>query len=450
MRLFLSCFVGAWPLVCLASPLSNTGTQDIITSVSSVAGVTFATPGDIATQTATIKGVPYVIPFRVSVTSLTATTTTAMATQSPKASWKPPSLFNDLTLFGVTNFPVGRENFAIVASIPASATSGFSDFQKAANNTTAIDNTTSILQVLYPAHSINPRRKPQGGAEFYAIPLNISQAQNVTLCYSVFFPQDFDWVLAGKLPGLYGGHPGCSGGNQARDCFSTRLMWRQGGVGELYLYAPRDKQTEALCTDPRSVCDSTYGISIGRGAFNWSAGRWTTICQTVSLNTPGNQDGSFTLDVDYLRVIDRRDVFYRDLVPLERPGECLEVGERYSTSTLGDDTSLVSRLFWQLVNGVASLVHWPYDVQSSPKHTHFIRLAAPTLTVTRTDSPIILSSTPAETSSIIPTPTIEHTVPLVGFVGLFFSTFFGGHEDQYATPRDQFAWFKDFQITYNS
>ena len=46
---------------------------------------------------------------------------------------------------------------------------------------------------------------------------------------------DFEWVLAGKLPGLYGGHTACSGGDEALDCFSTRLMWREGGMGELYL-----------------------------------------------------------------------------------------------------------------------------------------------------------------------------------------------------------------------
>ena len=34
--------------------------------------------------------------------------------------------------------------------------------------------------------------------------------------------------------------------------------------------------------------------------------------QTVYLNTPGQQDGQFTLDVNGERVIERRDVFYRD------------------------------------------------------------------------------------------------------------------------------------------
>lgn len=34
----------------------------------------------------------------------------------------------------------------------------------------------------------------------------------------------------------------------------------------------------------------------------------------------------------------------------------------------------------------------------------------------------------------------------IGYVGLFFSTFFGGHDEEYATPREQHVWFKDFRI----
>jgi hypothetical protein len=101
------------------------------------------------------------------------------------------------------------------------------------------DNTTppstSLLQLLFPAGSIDPGKKPQGGAEFYASPIDITSARNVSLQYSVFFPLGFDFVLGGKMPGLYGGHTGCSGGDPAVDCFSTRLMWREGGAGELYL-----------------------------------------------------------------------------------------------------------------------------------------------------------------------------------------------------------------------
>lgn len=83
-------------------------------------------------------------------------------------------------------------------------------------------------------------------------------------------------------------------------------------------YAPKDKQTDSLCSDPQSVCDAAYGLSVGRGSFNWVPGAWTTIQQTVALNTPGKQDGTFTLDVNGERVISRGDIFYRDVPPPPR------------------------------------------------------------------------------------------------------------------------------------
>jgi hypothetical protein len=63
-----------------------------------------------------------------------------------------------------------------------------------------------------------------GGTGFYADPVDLTQASTVTLSYKVFFPADFDFVMGGKLPGLFGGRPGCSGGDAGTDCFSTRFM----------------------------------------------------------------------------------------------------------------------------------------------------------------------------------------------------------------------------------
>ncbi|KAI9570784.1 hypothetical protein HD554DRAFT_2018015 [Boletus coccyginus] len=221
----------------------------------------------------------------------------------------------DLSAFNVTYFPSGQRNFRIVAQIPtqAMAPSANKFVQSTLLPSSNINTPSTFLQLLYPAHSVNPGSKPEGGADFYATPLNLAGARNVTLAYSVFFPADFDWVKGGKLPGLFGGHTGCSGGASARDCFSTRLMWRPRGDGELYLYAPKDKQSEALCADLGSVCDATYGFSIGRGAFNFTAGDWTHLEQNVVLNTPGQNDGVFTLFVDGRPMINRTDVFYRDV-----------------------------------------------------------------------------------------------------------------------------------------
>lgn len=145
--------------------------------------------------------------------------------------WVAPANMKDLTSFGITSFPNGgRKNLQIVTKIPVNA---WGDGSNATS--TNSDDSTSMLQLLFPENSVDPAKKPIGGAEFYASPLDISSAQNVSLKYSAFFPSNFDFALAGKMPGLFGGHTGCSGGNPANSCFSTRLMWRINGAGELYL-----------------------------------------------------------------------------------------------------------------------------------------------------------------------------------------------------------------------
>ncbi|KAF8550910.1 hypothetical protein OG21DRAFT_1478362 [Imleria badia] len=299
----------------------------------------------------------------------------------------------DLSAFNVTYFPSGQRNLHIVAQIPSEAIAPTAKFlQPHFSDSSPNTNTPpTILQLIYPAHSVNPNSKPAGGADFYASPLNLAGAHNVTLEYSVFFPVDFDWVKGGKLPGLFGGHTGCSGGASARDCFSTRLMWRPQGVGELYLYAPKDKQSDALCADVESVCDATYGFSIGRGAFNFTAGDWTHLAQNVVLNTPGQNDGGFTLLVDGWPMITRTDIFYRDVV--------------------------------QLANRK--------NDKSTPKAAVIVD---PPTTTARRVTPITLDED-------------EDAPQPAEFLGLFFSTFFGGHGKKYATPKEQYTWFKDFAIT---
>ncbi|KAI0255311.1 hypothetical protein BJV78DRAFT_1119893 [Lactifluus subvellereus] len=270
------------------------------------------------------------------------------------SSWAAPKFFSDLSAFNITHFASGRDNLEVVAGVTFDAAAHADDL----SSWTSWTNASTMLQLFYPKDSINPAGWPQGGSEFYAAPLDLRNARNVTFAYSVFFPSDFEWVKGGKLPGLYGGHTGCSGGNAALDCFSTRLMWRAGGAGELYLYAPKHRQKPSLCNaPPLSVCDTTYGLSIARGSFEFSLGSWTHVSQTVVLNSPGVQDGGFLLEVDGKAVIDRADVLYRD----------------YHNDGFGHSDTFKSAL----------------------------------------------------------------------------STFFGGHHREFASPKDQFVWFKDFSLYIN-
>ncbi|KAG8217141.1 hypothetical protein J3R82DRAFT_5200 [Butyriboletus roseoflavus] len=377
------------PLSTVPSPLSFISSSLSPFSPSSTSPLTFSifvTEVPIVSEMTTVDATPSSTTIATVVVTVTATAT---VTTSPSPSWDnrtlwaaPPQM-TDLSAFNVTYFPSGQRNLHIVAQIPAQPIAPA--FKFLPSNT---DTPSTILQLVYPAYSVNPGSKPEGGADFYAEPLNLAGAHNVTLEYSVFFPVHFNWVKGGKLPGLFGGHTGCSGGASARDCFSTRLMWRPQGVGELYLYAPKDKQTVALCTDVGSVCDSTYGLSIGRGAFKFTAGEWTHLRQNVVLNTPGQSDGIFTLFIDGRPVINRTDVFYRDVTQ-----------------------------------------------QSKKSKSNF-----------KTSIAFTSSATATQRATAITLDEIEGVSQPAEFLGLFFSTFFGGHGKQYATPKEQYTWFKDFAI----
>ncbi|KAK0532522.1 hypothetical protein OC842_003271 [Tilletia horrida] len=181
--------------------------------------------------------------------------------------------------------------------------------------------------------------------------VSLSSAKKVTFRYSVWFPPNFQFVKGGKLPGLYGGKESCSGGNSAADCWSSRMMWRKDGMGEMYLYVPQSIQDPGLCdVPPMSVCDASYGVSVGRGSFKFHTGAWTHIQQTLTMSSaPNATDGALQVVVD---------------------GE-----ERFRFDK----------------------VAYPASVR-----------------------------------------------------GVFFSTFFGGHSEDWASPVDQKAWFRDIGLTIDA
>lgn len=42
-------------------------------------------------------------------------------------------------------------------------------------------------------------------------------------------------------------------------------------------------------------CDTSYGMSIGRGSWTFERGAWTAVQQTLTLNTPGVADGAIEI-----------------------------------------------------------------------------------------------------------------------------------------------------------
>lgn len=367
-------------------------------------------------------------------------------TQNP-SKWTAPTFFSDLSAFNVTRFSTGKVNLEVVAGVTPDA-----ENTALADDPSTWRNASTMLQVFYPKGSINPARRPQGGSQFYAAPLDLRDARSVTFAYSVFFPSDFDWVKGGKLPGLYGGRTGCSGGDAADHCFSTRLMWRAGGAGELYLYAPKDRQTPSLCsTPPLSVCNQAYGLSIGRGSFRFALGSWTHLRQTVVLNTPGYQDGEFRLEVDGRVALDLSDVFYRDtpqvVLPDPDSGPAPSVPD--PTTPADDGNGLLGSLLGDLLGGLI-LEDDARSLAAQEGSSGVVSSARPREVAA--DSPAVKKSVERRAdrrADVSPHVAREDGEELIGFKGVFFSTFFGGHDKEWATPKDQFVWFKDFELSVN-
>ena len=147
-----------------------------------------------------------------------------------------------------------------------------------------------VLTVTYPAGSTAPSMGPPYGGAQVCEPFASGPRTSATLTYRIRFPANFEFVKGGKLPGLYGGTEPFSGGGHNADGWSTRLMWRAGGAGEIYAYI---------------AGLNGYGLDLGRGNFLWPAdGKWHTVSLHVQLNTPGQANGQAVLSLDGRVVVD--------------------------------------------------------------------------------------------------------------------------------------------------
>lgn len=214
--------------------------------------------------TSIVSASPVTVTLSASPTTITATVT--VSDVSNPSTWAAPAQFTDLNSFKVMHFACGQDNLQIVGNVPpdepdVNLAVNLGAIAAALNSSlpdgAPLNASSAVLQLYYPTNSINPESSPQGGADFYATPLDLSSASNVTMEYSVYFPVDFQWALGGKLPGLYGGHMTCSGGDDAKSCFSTRMMWRADGAGELYLVCKSNigipsELSHVLSTHPRT------------------------------------------------------------------------------------------------------------------------------------------------------------------------------------------------------
>ncbi|KAI0256087.1 polysaccharide lyase family 14 protein [Lactifluus subvellereus] len=196
-----------------------------------------------------------------------------------------------------------------------------------------------VLQVQYQAGSFQDNKG--GGAQMYALwNSSGSPFQSMMISYEVAFDAGFDWVKGGKLPGIRGGPDpnNCSGGNQANgtNCFSSRLMWRTDGVGEVYAYVLRPKNLN-ICGESGVQCNDQFGISLNRGSFTFSRGQWNRVTLLVRLNSPTNTaDGQVTLYFNDAQALQHNDIYFRS-------SDVITTGGMYfSTFFGGDDMSWAS------------------------------------------------------------------------------------------------------------
>ncbi|PFH53659.1 polysaccharide lyase family 14 protein [Amanita thiersii Skay4041] len=245
---------------------------------------------------------------------------------------------------------------------------------------------TEAWEAFYPAGSISPSAPLPGGFSFYLSgPPSFSKAlqdfpnaTHVQFSYRLLLQPDWEWRKGGKLPGIFGGEGDlayrCTGG-RTRDrcqCFDIRPMWRENGIGELYVYLPpiAPNPSLLLSVPPRSISNpQNYGTSIGRGAFHFTPGTWTLLTLRIKLN---------------------------DLPP--------------SSSSSSSSPSF-------------------FDPSTCP----------PTSTPSNGEIHLSINTTPV----ISCTGLTLRLSPNSKIKGMHMQTFFGGHTPDWASPKDQRAWFAD-------
>jgi hypothetical protein len=147
------------------------------------------------------------------------------------------------------------------------------------------------------------------GVTFHAQPAKFPAAE-CTLSYQVFFNEHFDWKEGGKLPGLYVGGVGASGGNWSDDCGSARIVFKQGGAAVAYVYVPLQ-----VCggKDDRHILDKVEGPAFAnvvqhttKGTHVWrdgtagtfKRGAWNDVHLHLKMNDPGAKDGVLELGIN--------------------------------------------------------------------------------------------------------------------------------------------------------
>ena len=145
------------------------------------------------------------------------------------------------------------------------------------------------------------------GGAFHANPFKSLPASSCVVSYALFVPQGFNFNKGGKLPGVCFGDSlkSCaSGGDWSNTSGSARVWFNGSGRISAYVYMPfgdpktaYNKQTAAV----RRVMKLTgrTGIYIlEKSPLQLRVGSWNALSMTVTLNAPGQSNGSLGISVN--------------------------------------------------------------------------------------------------------------------------------------------------------
>ena len=132
------------------------------------------------------------------------------------------------------------------------------------------------LRVHYPAGAWGSE---DSGAQWT---LDLGATHDELYCaYWVRFGVGFDFVLGGKLPGLAGGAANTGGAKpDGTDGWSARMMWREQGAVEQYVYHPDQPNEWGE--------DLLWDEGVQR---HFEPGTWHHVRHRLQMNTPGAHDG---------------------------------------------------------------------------------------------------------------------------------------------------------------
>ena len=121
--------------------------------------------------------------------------------------------------------------------------------------------------------------------------------KEATLLFDVKFGEDFQWTKGGKLHGLGPKKPITGGAKRLPEGWSARIMWREEGKVQNYLYDQDQSKT--------------YGIGERTKKGVFMPGKWHRVVIEVKLNEPGKKNGFTKTRIDGKEVAKTEGVEFR-------------------------------------------------------------------------------------------------------------------------------------------